>query len=588
VNICVHLCDLWPIKTVPKSVAFDFAELLAGRRVKLILNSLEDSMRSTVLSSLAVLVFAMAVRAEDVAVQTTIESVGLFKNGLAVVERSVELPGAGTFRIEDVPTPVHGTFFIESATAITTRVTTMLVDSPLDLAGAPLQDQLAGKTVSVTLREQTVPIEGTVAVIEPADKNAWNRRYENPNSGGYYLDAYGNRVATAPAGRFIILETKTGRTLIDQNMVSSIQIVGDAKTAKVRKPVLVLKTIDNAPKQTIRISYLTKGLAWAPSYRVQLTDDKKLSLSQNAVVKNELMDLKDVEMFLISGYPSIDFSHVISPLSLQQNWAAFFQQLSMQPGSSRTDNRMVMQQQAVMMNSALPGADGVGAAPPDESIDVHYESIGKQTLGEGDALSLDVAAADADYERIVEWTIPDARNEYGAFYDEYRRRDRPELFDDSAWDAVKFKNPLPFAMTTAPATFTRDAQFLGQQLSKWVNRGEETTLRITKALSIRTRASEQEDGNVDRAEVWVGGRQYRKVTAKGELVIKNFRKTDATIVIKRQFSGELISADDKPEVTLREEGLWSVNRRNEMKWTITLKAGEEKTLKYAYTVLSTR
>ena len=39
-----------------------------------------------------------------------ITSVGLFKNGLAVVKRTVKLPGPGTYRIDDVPQPVHGTF----------------------------------------------------------------------------------------------------------------------------------------------------------------------------------------------------------------------------------------------------------------------------------------------------------------------------------------------------------------------------------------------------------------------------------------------------------------------------------------------
>jgi hypothetical protein len=140
-------------------------------------------------------------------------------------------------------------------------------------------------------------------------------------------------------------------------------------------------------------------------------------------------------------------------------------------------------------------------------------------------------------------------------------------------------------MTTAPVTFTRDGKFLGQQLSRWVNRGEETTLRMTKALSIRTRVTEQEQANQDREVVWIGGNDFRKVNATGELSIRNYRKTSVKMVIKRQFSGELLSADEKPEVTLREEGIWTVNRRNEMKWTITLKPGEEKTLKYAYSVL---
>lgn len=544
--------------------------------------------RSLFASSLVLLALAHPLSAADGAaeghaVDSKVESIGLFKNGLAVVERTVELPGGGVFRIEDVPTPVHGAFFIESATPVVTRVTTTLVDAPLDLRGASLQERLAGKQVRIRVRDKDgPPIEGAVATIQPDNTARWDRRY-GPTEGYSYL--YRNPpVATLSAERFLVLDTKTGRSLVDQSEISAIDIVGDASSVKVRKPVLLLQAAEGTPKQTVRVSYLTKGIAWAPGYRVQLLDDRKLSIDQHAVIRNELMPLRDVEVFLISGFPSIEFAHVDSPLSLRQNWAAFFQQLAQRTGDRRTRISAVVQQAAVATSPADQG--GIDAAPPDESIDVHYESIGRQTLDEGDALSLHVGGGEADYERIVEWTVPDMRNEHGAYIADYHRHEQADLFEDNAWDAVKFKNPLPFAMTTAPATFMRDGRFLGQQLSRWVNRGEETTLRVTKALSIRTRATETEDSRVERADVWVGGRQYRKVSARGELVIKNYRKTDVVMVIKRQFSGDLVSADENPDVTLREEGMWSVNRRNEMKWTITLKPGEERTLKYAYTLLS--
>ena len=58
-----------------------------------------------------------------------------------------------------------------------------------------------------------------------------------------------------------------------------------------------------------------------------------------------------------------------------------------------------------------------------------------------------------------------------------------------------------------------------------------------------------------------------------------------TLVVRRRFSGELTSADADPKQTLREEGVYSVNKRNELVWAFPLKAGEEKTLKYKYTVL---
>ena len=48
-------------------------------------------------------------------------------------------------------------------------------------------------------------------------------------------------------------------------------------------------------------------------------------------------------------------------------------------------------------------------------MDLHYQPIGKRTLAEGDSLALTVAKGKADYERIVEWLVPDTRDEYGRY-----------------------------------------------------------------------------------------------------------------------------------------------------------------------------
>ena len=57
------------------------------------------------------------------------------------------------------------------------------------------------------------------------------------------------------------------------------------------------------------------------------------------------------------------------------------------------------------------------------------------------------------------------------------------------------------------------------------------------------------------------------------------------MVVRRRFSGELVQAEGTPKSSLLAEGVHSINRRNEMVWTLPLKSGEEVKLKYTYTVL---
>src|SRR5207248_2524459 len=126
----------------------------------------------------------------------------------------------------------------------------------------------------------------------------------------------------------------------------------------------------------------------------------------------------------------------------------------------------------------------LGATPTGEGVDLHYQPIGKRTLAEGESLALTVVRGRADYERVVEWLVPDTRDEYG----QYDRRGRGEDENDAPWDALRFKNPLAFPLTTGPATVTAGGQFNGQRTIYWTNAGEETLLRVNKALSIRTRS----------------------------------------------------------------------------------------------------
>jgi hypothetical protein len=47
---------------------------------------------------------------------------------------------------------------------------------------------------------------------------------------------------------------------------------------------------------------------------VDLSDEKNLRIRQNAVVRNESGDLAGTEIQLISGFPSVEFGAVDSPL----------------------------------------------------------------------------------------------------------------------------------------------------------------------------------------------------------------------------------------------------------------------------------
>lgn len=509
-----------------------------------------------------------------------ITSVQLFKNGLGIVAYEVAVPGPGTYVLDRVPSFVHGSYSVEAAVPVETSVRTREVEVPLaSLTGGSLQEELAGQLVTIYLKSRPgQTIQGTVLSpppIEAPDPESaeLNRRFGNQFGLG----------AWDPSSRFLVLRNDKGQILLDQSEVAYVESSTKERTKKTRKPVLALTVGDTGNKPVVlKLRYMARGLAWAPNYRIDIADPKNLRIEQTAAIKNTYTDLQDVDVSLATGFPNVPFSHVTSPLTVGNTWTRFFDELRQKGEPDAPVMSQMGMQHAPGYQSAL-GSDKVAVVGGDR-MDVHYHAIGKRSLAVGDSLALTVARQQTPYERIVEWIVLDRRDRYG----QLERRD-DEIHHTAAqpWDALRFKNPFPFPMTTAPAWVEAGNQFQGQCTSPWVQTGDDAFLRINLALSIRAIAGEEENSEKTRKDsVMYDGRSFHRRVVDGSLTIRNLRAEPVPLVIRRRFSGDLVNADNSPKKILLEEGIYSVNRRNELLWQLTLPAGEEKKITYQYTVLA--
>ncbi len=524
-------------------------------------------------------------KAEATIVAAPVRTVSLFKNGLAVVRRGVAVSAAGTYELTDVPDAVHGTLWVDAAGPVDVLATEREVEVPTD--GRWEHDPaavLGGRMVSARLRgEPLTEVQGTVVAFESAAAEArWSRVYEAGRHWSHWSVDHALVPAPQP-NRFLVLDTEAGRVFIELASIVFLRVIDPPTTRRELRPVLRLDARGGAD---VSLSYLAKGLSFAPSYRLDIADPKTLTLSQTAVIRNELEDLIGVEFELISGFPSMEYSHVLSPLSATTSWAKFFEQLSQQFDGAR-GNRMAIGQN-VLSNSYAPNGGGSAAIQPSsEGVDLHYRSLGVRDLREGESLHVHVATATAPYERIVDWRIRDTRNEWGQLVQRQSWEPDSDAQDDGAWDALRFANPFDFPMTTAPATIVHGGRFQGQRTTSWVNPGETTTVRITKALAVRSTSVEYEVEGARETRV-IGGRAYRSVGVRGEVQLCNHRKEPVKMVIKREFSGDLTGtsgSETAPESRLLERGVYSANKRQELVWTLTLAPGEDRKLEYTYDVL---
>ena len=513
------------------------------------------------------------------AVTSRVKSVSMFKNGVALIREEFTVPASGQYVLDAIPYAIHGAFFIQSDAEVEAVLTQRQSRETVGASGdLNYQKDLVGKKVRVFFNNANLPpVHGTVAAVRqttdekaPQSDSDFRPRYYSQS----YYYSRGNNENPAVSNPHLILNTDFGQSVIQQSSIARIDVEGEIGTVVRSRPTLLF-TVKTEKPATVGITYLTKGAAWAPAYRILLPDEKsnrgKMTIEQTATIVNQWRDFNNAQLYLISGYPKIGCENVISPISNKANLSAFFSQM-LRPDSDDRDSMMSQ----MVMNSASPRdsddfPSGSVAASGD-GPDIYYHPVGQRSMNKEDVLALSNGKKETEFERVVEWTVADTRNENGRPID----RENP----NTPWDAIQFVNPFDFPMTTGPAAVMTEHKFLGQNTSYWTSPGEKTSIPITKSLSVSVKADEQEIKRSD--EMRYMGVRCRRITVAVELSIANRRAEPIKALVKRQFSGEIEKPVEGAKVVQLNQNLNALNRQNELRWELTLNPGETRTLKYEY------
>lgn len=514
------------------------------------------------------------------AVTSRVKSVSMFKNGVALIREEFTVPASGQYVLDAIPYAIHGAFFIQSSADVEAVLTQRQSRETVGASGdLNYQKDLVGKKVRVFFNNANLPpVHGTVAAVRqttddkaPQSDSDFRPRY-------YSQSYYYNRGNETPevSNLHLILNTDFGQSVIQQSSIARIDVEGEIGTVVRSRPTLLFKVKTDKPA-TVGITYLTKGAAWAPAYRLLLPDEKsnrgKMTIEQTATIVNQWRSFTDAQLYLISGYPKIGCENVISPISNKANLSAFFSQMLRPDG----DDRGSMMSQMVMNSASPRDSDDFpsgSVAASGDGPDIYYHPVGPRSMNKADVLALSNGKKETEFERVVEWTVADTRNENGHPID----RENP----NTPWDTIQFVNPFDFPMTTGPAAVMTEHKFLGQNTSYWTSPGEKTSIPITKSLSVSVKADEQEINRSD--EMRYMGVRCRRITVAVELTIANRRAEPIKALVKRQFSGEIEKPVEGAKVVQLNQNLNALNRQNELRWELTLNPGETRTLKYEYEV----
>lgn len=483
----------------------------------------------------------------------------LFKNGYAVIVREIPLKD-GNAVLTDAPRAVLGTlWFLPPEGVLLRSVTATTVRERKPTPLATLDELLAanvGKQVRIALASEDQLLGKTQA----------------------------GRILSGD-GQLLVLRTERGTVAIPKNAVRSVvspsaDLKWSRETETVRRQIRIA-TVNGGNGRMLMLS-LERGLMWVPSYVADISDPKRLRLLCKATLINDLADLHGAELRLVAGFPNVPFAPFDEPFSagagVEQTLAALLRAGA--PDEARREGALLTQNMA-----AAPGGmpfDAAFPAPPqaagEQIEDLFVHRLSGLKLDKGDRAVAYLFATEAEYEHLYTWDVADESLVRPA-------SDAPSDQPGEVWNCLSFRNRSGQPWTTAPVTVTKDGQILGQDTLRYTGRDAEALVRITKALEVRARATEEELSR-ERGAVRnsAGSPVFDLITLKGTLIVRNAKSETIRLRIRRDLTGEVEAAEGDPRVTKSARGLRETNPSSRLEWNETLRAGESLERTYTYKV----
>lgn len=530
----------------------------------------------------------------------------LFKNGLALLRREVELPGAGVYLLEDLPVASHGTFWAipkNSATKIESLVSQM-VRRVEDSEATNLWD-LARANLGRDVQLQIGNDEWASGVLEE-----WHERqprFPMPLSEAMRSSAYAEywspprdaRVSLGwapPAGQepgFALFRTAQGVQAVPAGTIRGIRSTSGTLSTVLRRqmPGVGVRIEATGPGGIVEFLGLSFGLTWAPSYLVDVSHPEHARVTLRADVLNDLATLSNVRVQFVTGFPHFAYAHVPSPHALIGTTPDFLQML-VAATSSRADasSAPVQQQQARPVRIDAIGDVGIDFPDLEKIEGTNQDGLflypqQSVSLRRGERGAYPVFSVPSSSRHVFLLSLEDSMDREGRWRWS-GASGRTDGVDPSTalpvWHALELTNSATAPWTTAPATVMQDGRITGQDTLYYTPPGGTSRLNLSRAMDVMAKNTERE---LDRIRnTWVAGATWDIVTIEGEIQVANHRSEAITLRITKRLSGAVTDHEPPATIETTTQNLHSVNTRQVLEWEVRIQPRETSVLRYAYKV----
>ncbi len=537
-----------------------------------------------VLMTASLLLSVSAVIAEPITLDAKPQRISMFKNGLAMVTSRSKVPGPGEYQIP-APEARYGSLWLGWEPGLTLdRIVATEVKRGEEAEATNMTDLLRaniGQTFSIRMHNEDAWVTGTLTSM-PTRPQPTPRPYVQPGMHGGYPPTI-----NPPVSDLLVFRTDDGTLAVQPSQIARIRF-DDSEVNTTVENTIADTALGFTAKQAegeghdVVVGYLAQGIAWSPSYVVEMIDDETARLACKAVIVNDLMDLDGVDVELIAGYPNLKFA--TSPTAMGPTPLAGLL-ASLQQAGPR--NQHAVMSNAIVMQQRMSYGGGYGAAIADFTTaipdlpagegaeDLYFYQIPGVTLAKGERGYFPLISAEVPGGHVYTWDIPDLVDRQD------RYREQSEEPQQVVWHSLELTNTTDQPWTTAPGMTVKEGRVLGQDVLNFTPPGGTSLLKITQAVSIDAEQNEVEVERERNAEKFHGS-TYDRVIVEGTLSITNYKNEAVSIKITKLVSGEVASADTNPEVVKIASGLNRVNPRSRLTWEADIKPGKDNAVTITY------
>ena len=515
--------------------------------------------------------------------QMTARRVALFKNGYACVQMRGTLPGGSQALVRGLPIPVFGTLDFRAPEGVNiTQITAGRAEGVLQQSAGFLSAQ-AGRIVTITTKDKR---EYRGELVSPIPTS------ELPPGSFRAAQESDSRELAAGSPNTVVLRTARG-DLVSLNAdfnIMSIEMEGQPQAFDTQQPEaeLSLSMGEGASGKPIHIQFLSKGLSWLPTYRLELQDDGQAHLVGHISVINDLLDLNNVELELVTGSPALGQALITSPMvrlvGLQQFLQSVKNERDWLPRILAANNRTSGGAYDTYRATGLAEADSMwdaemGAefghararksmAQPTGAASARETSTQAEELTFYNIPSFSCKRGEVVERELFDLTVPYS-HVYTCFVPDQHTLQRMDNNGIDIWHCVRLKNEGELPWSSGVVSCYSGGRFAARSDLPFTAAGQSGLLQLSKTLEATLTCRETETKREDKKQHY-----------QGELILTNRTDHPMELELTKALVGTPTEASDGAQISVTPA--YAGNPRSSIVWKLRLEPGQKKTCTYTY------